>query len=154
MKKVFTIIALELVVSFACQSVFAQKDSKTFAPIKVETPSRPAGQKDVIQLVAPKIDTVRVGFIGLGMRGVGAVERWIHIPGTRIVALCDIRTERVEKSQKILKKQVCPKLLLIVERKMHGKNFVKGMISTLCILSRIGNIMLKWECMRWNMANM
>ena len=97
MKKVFTIIALELVVSFACQSVFAQKDSKTFAPIKVETPSRPAGQKDVIQLVAPKIDTVRVGFIGLGMRGVGAVERWIHIPGTRIVALCDIRTERVEK---------------------------------------------------------
>ena len=108
MKKVFTIIALELVVSFACQSVFTQKDSKTFAPIKVETPSRPAGQKDVIQLVAPKIDTVRVGFIGLGMRGVGAVERWIHIPGTRIVALCDIRTERVEKSQKILKKAGLP----------------------------------------------
>ena len=29
MKKVFTIIALELVVSFACQSVFAQKDTKS-----------------------------------------------------------------------------------------------------------------------------
>lgn len=108
MKKVFTIIALGLIVSFACQGVFAQKNSKTFAPIKVKTPSRPAGQKDVIQLVTPKMDTVRVGFIGLGMRGVGAVERWIHIPGTRIVALCDIRAERVEKSQKMLKKSGLP----------------------------------------------
>ena len=42
------------------------KASEAFTPIKVETPTRPAGQEDVIQLVTPKIDTVRVGFIGLG----------------------------------------------------------------------------------------
>ena len=41
-------------------------------------------EDDVIQLVTPKIDTVRVGFIGLGMRGPGAVARWTHIPGTKI----------------------------------------------------------------------
>lgn len=108
MKKVFATIALGLIVSFACQGGFAQKSNKTFAPIKVKTPSRPVGQKDVIQLVTPKMDTVRVGFIGLGMRGVGAVERWTHIPGTRIVALCDIRAERVEKSQKMLEKAGLP----------------------------------------------
>ena len=44
--------------------------------IVVDTPERPAGQKDVINLTTPKIQTVRVGFVGLGMRGPGAVERW------------------------------------------------------------------------------
>ena len=44
----------------------------------------------------------RVGFIGLGMRGPSAVERWTHIPGTKIVALCDLLTENAEKAQKIV----------------------------------------------------
>ena len=61
--------------------------------IVVDTPERPAGQKDVINLTTPKIQTVRVGFVGLGMRGPGAVERWTHIPGVQIVALCDYQPE-------------------------------------------------------------
>jgi predicted dehydrogenase len=65
-------------------------------------PSRPSGQKDVLGLTAPKIDTVRVGFIGLGMRGPGAVRRFTYIPGTKIVALCDIYENKVEGAQKIL----------------------------------------------------
>lgn len=69
-----------------------------------ETPVRPAGQQDMVGFAAPKIKTVRVGFIGLGMRGPGAVERFTHIPGTQVVALCDIRPERVEETQKILDK--------------------------------------------------
>ncbi|MDO5607836.1 MAG: Gfo/Idh/MocA family oxidoreductase [Capnocytophaga sp.] len=77
-------------------------------PIKVYTPERPAGQKDVVGLVTPKLETVRVGFIGLGMRGPGAVDRFTHIPGTKIVALADIRPERVEASQKILEKAGLP----------------------------------------------
>ncbi|MBK7099039.1 MAG: Gfo/Idh/MocA family oxidoreductase [Sphingobacteriales bacterium] len=70
--------------------------------IKTVVPKRPSGQKDVLQLTAPQMETVRVGFIGLGMRGPSAVERWIFIPGTKIVALADIRPERVEATQKIL----------------------------------------------------
>ena len=57
--------------------------------IVVETPERPAGQTSVIGLTTPKMDVVRVGFVGLGMRGPGAVERFPHIPGTEIVCLCD-----------------------------------------------------------------
>lgn len=72
--------------------------------IIMETPKRPAGQQDMIGFAAPKIANVRVGFIGLGMRGPGAVERFTHIPGTEVVALCDIRPERVEAAQKILDK--------------------------------------------------
>ncbi len=55
------------------------------------------------------LDTVRVGFIGLGMRGPGAVERFTHIPGAKTVALCDIRPERVTKAQEILTKANLPK---------------------------------------------
>ena len=72
-------------------------------PIILQSPERPANQTDVVGLTAPKLETVRVGFIGLGMRGPGAVERFTHLEGTQIVALCDIHTDRVEKCQKILK---------------------------------------------------
>ena len=41
--------------------------------IVIESPERPAGQKDVLQLALPKMKTVRVGFVGLGMRGPSAV---------------------------------------------------------------------------------
>jgi predicted dehydrogenase len=76
--------------------------------IRTAVPERPSGQKHVLGLRAPKLDTVRVGFIGLGMRGPGAVERFTHIPGVKIVALCDKHGERVEKSQKILEKAGLP----------------------------------------------
>ena len=57
--------------------------------IVVQTPERPAGQQSVIGMALPRMAGVRVGFVGLGMRGPGAVERFTHIPGTRVVALCD-----------------------------------------------------------------
>ena len=72
--------------------------------IVVETPKRPAGQLDVINLTAPKIQTVRVAFVGLGMRGPGAVNRFCHIPGVQIVALCDYEEARAEACQGYLKK--------------------------------------------------
>ena len=39
--------------------------------IVVETPQRPADRKSVIGLALPKMEVVRVGFVGLGMRGPG-----------------------------------------------------------------------------------
>ncbi len=78
------------------------KSNEPYQPLQTEVPDRPAGQNHVLGLTTPKIDTVRVGFIGLGMRGPGAVQRFTHIPGTKIVALCDLHPDRVEKTQKIL----------------------------------------------------
>lgn len=108
-KKIFLVLILGLVL-VAYHKISIYEDLNTPISVKIKTPSRPSGQKDVIQLVTPKLDTVRVGFIGLGMRGIGAVERWIHIPGTRVTALCDIRPERVEKSQDIIKKAGLPEV--------------------------------------------
>jgi len=51
---------------------------------------------------APKLDVVRIGVIGLGMRGPDAVERMANIEGVEITALCDERMDRVDKAQKIL----------------------------------------------------
>ena len=77
--------------------------------IVIDTPERPAGQTHVLGLTAPKLKVVRVGFVGLGMRGVGAVERFTHIPGVEIVALCDHEAERAEGCQKYLRRAGLPK---------------------------------------------
>jgi predicted dehydrogenase len=44
---------------------------------------------------APPMETVRIGFIGLGNRGPDAVARMNRIDGVSIVGLCDIRSEKV-----------------------------------------------------------
>lgn len=70
----------------------------------LDTPAMPAGQQTAIGLTAPKLATVRVGFVGLGMRGPGAVNRFCHIPGVQIVALCDYEEARAESCQDMLRK--------------------------------------------------
>ena len=72
--------------------------------IKVDTPSRPAGQEDVVGLATEPIETVRIGIIGVGMRGSGAVYRFNHIPGAEVVALCDVRQECIDAGQQRLAK--------------------------------------------------
>ena len=51
---------------------------------------------------APKIETVRIGFVGLGNRGPGAVKRMSRIDGVEIKALCDVRPEQAQKAKKLL----------------------------------------------------
>ncbi|MBR1652876.1 MAG: Gfo/Idh/MocA family oxidoreductase [Alloprevotella sp.] len=76
--------------------------------IVVDTPQRPAGQENVLGLTAPKLQNVRVAFVGLGMRGPGAVERFCHIPGVEIVALCDYEAKRAARMQQSLQKAGLP----------------------------------------------
>ena len=51
---------------------------------------------------APKLETVRIGFIGLGNRGPAAVNRVSKIEGVDIKALCDIRPEKANAAKKKL----------------------------------------------------
>lgn len=76
--------------------------------IVFDTPAREAGQQSVLGLRTAPMDTVRVGFIGLGMRGPGAVERFTYLDGVAIKALCDLYPDRVEKAQQILEKHGLP----------------------------------------------
>ena len=50
--------------------------------------------------VAPKLDTVRLGFIGLGNRGPVFSTQTSRIEGVEIKALCDLRTEKAEAAKK------------------------------------------------------
>ncbi|MCL4114460.1 UNVERIFIED_CONTAM: hypothetical protein GTU68_038069 [Idotea baltica] len=54
---------------------------------------------------APKIDTVRIGLIGIGERGTGTVRRLAGIQGVDIKALCDLVPQRVEDSIKSLREE-------------------------------------------------
>ena len=88
----------------ACLLMTFDLNAQQVKMIETAVPERPAGQRDALQLTAPPMKTVRVGFIGLGMRGPGAVERFSQIEGTDIKGLCDVEADRVEDCQKLLEK--------------------------------------------------
>lgn len=108
-KRLSFICAAFALFSFAASAVTAQQLDKKYAPIEVVTPARPAGQQDVIGLTAPKLKTVRIGVIGLGMRGIGVIERWVHLPGVEIKAICDLVPKNIERAQNELVKGKFPK---------------------------------------------
>ncbi len=89
---------------FVALAFFLAVSCNSYEAITVGQPSRPSGQEDAVQMTAPAIDTVRVGFIGLGMRGASAVSRYLHIPGAKVAAICDIEPERVDKVMKRLER--------------------------------------------------
>lgn len=101
MKKLLIIVLAALSLCAGCQNDpygYVIKDGR----IVYKTPERPADQQSMLGFAAEPIENVRVGFIGLGMRGPDAVYRFTNIPGTTIVALCDLLPERVASAQKIL----------------------------------------------------
>ena len=98
-KKAFRLQAVAAII-FGCGLLTAGATE----PIRTEIPARPEGATDLVGFAAPAIDTVRVGFVGLGMRGSEAVRRFTHVPGSKITAICDIEQSRVDKSAADLSK--------------------------------------------------
>lgn len=64
--------------------------------------------RNVVGLACEPLDKVRIGFIGLGMRGPDAVDRMMKIEGVEIKALCDLIPERVKSVQEMVKKDGRP----------------------------------------------
>ncbi len=77
-------------------------DQSKLSYIKELAQKSPAMEFNMSGYAAPKIETVRVGFVGIGDRGSGAVKRMTYIDGVEITALCDIRQGAVDGAQKIL----------------------------------------------------
>lgn len=103
-------LAFAAMLSLGFQSANAQSLSPTTkwhwnkGKIVIETPQRPEGQRDVLGLALPKKKVVRIGLVGLGMRGPGAVENFSLIPGVQVVALCDYEEKRAVKQNERLRK--------------------------------------------------
>ena len=53
--------------------------------------------RPLIDFAVSPIKLVRIGFIGLGSRGIAAITRYTHIEGARIAAICDVDKEAVSK---------------------------------------------------------
>ncbi|MCC5936520.1 MAG: Gfo/Idh/MocA family oxidoreductase [Lunatimonas sp.] len=70
--------------------------------VKIQSLKKHNQRFNMSGFAAPKLSTVRVGVIGLGMRGPGAVNRLSKIEGVEIKALCDLRPEMVDKVVKSL----------------------------------------------------
>jgi predicted dehydrogenase len=104
MKKIIpNSILLILVLSFvSCGLKQNQTATSELSRINYGGP-RPVAQKNVLKLTADPIATVRIGFIGVGNRGSGAVRRYTFMEGVQIVALCDLNGNSVTKSQEVLK---------------------------------------------------
>lgn len=110
MKKITLILTFLTAVFVLCTSCCEHKPYKIVGcTIVCDTPARPAGQQDMLGFAAEPMDTVRVGFIGLGSRGIGGPKRWSQIDGTKIVALCDLNQERIDKAQGYLDKAGRPR---------------------------------------------
>lgn len=79
---------------------------KGFAPVNDHInhlSGQPHKQKfNMCGYAAPKLETVRVGFIGLGQRGPTHMMNMTKLEGVEIKALCDIRPEYVHRAKKRL----------------------------------------------------
>lgn len=85
-----------LLILIAAMSLISCKEQVDI--IRTDVPERPAGQESVLGLTTEPLETVRIGIVGLGMRGGSAVDRLSYVPDCQITALCDIEQDRVTRS--------------------------------------------------------
>ena len=78
---------------------------------KFEVLSKGTGRKQYFNMCgyrAPKLDIVRVGFIGIGNRGYSNLNQMTFLDGVQIKAVCDIVQFRIDNVQQLLVKQGLP----------------------------------------------
>src|SRR3954452_25149296 len=63
---------------------------------------QPQAEAGASGFAAPPIETVRIGYVGIGGQGSGHVRNLLKIPGCRITAVCDVRPERTEWAAKAI----------------------------------------------------
>ena len=65
---------------------------------------RPSDQQSMLGFRCAPIETVHIGFVGVGVRGQRAVERMMNIEHAEVVALCDFVENNLEISSAIIAK--------------------------------------------------
>jgi predicted dehydrogenase len=77
--------------------------SKTLKNIYKETYKKHPQRFNMCGYAAPKLDTVRVGFVGMGNRGNGAIQRISRIDGVEITGICDVLPGAAQKAKERIK---------------------------------------------------
>lgn len=79
--------------------------ASTLAKGEGNTPSRPSKASYMGDFAAPKLSTVKVAIIGVGARGSSHIKQLASITGVDVVAICDLKKDRAERSLKNVSKQ-------------------------------------------------
>jgi len=66
---------------------------------------RPSGAQYMGDFAAPKLETVRCAFIGVGARGTGHARQIAEIEGTEVVAISDLYEDWAKRSEKVCKEK-------------------------------------------------
>src|SRR5688572_6544334 len=98
-KKVLKMKVFRSILFLFCLLACTQTEAQL---IKVKSPTRAAGQQDVIRMACAPVPVVRIALIGIGRRGIEAVMRLIHVPGAQLVAFCDMSEERTKFANEII----------------------------------------------------
>ncbi len=61
-----------------------------------------SGDATMMDVAAPPLERVRIGFVGVGLMGTAHVENFLKIEGVEVVAVCDIVEEKVVRAQKMV----------------------------------------------------
>lgn len=61
----------------------------------------PHGRETMMGYAAPPLESVRIGYVGVGGMGTAHVANLLKIPGAEIKAVCDIVASRVERAQRM-----------------------------------------------------
>lgn len=71
------------------------------------------GDSNVLRLACAPLSLVRIGFIGLGNRGMATLKRYLVIDDIEIVAMCDVNTAHLGAAAELLRAEGkhCPVLL-------------------------------------------
>lgn len=100
MKKIFPLLAAVVLLA-ACNKDVVECSVPAHisdGSIVLSTPDRAPGQTSALKMACEPLDTVRIAFVGLGSRGLDAVRRYQYIEGVKVVALCDMLQERIDKA--------------------------------------------------------
>lgn len=72
-------------------------------------PAAPSGRRSMIGVPYTAIDTVRIGVVGLGNRGMSMLPGTAAVPGAEITAVCDIRPDRATRAADSLEEEGHPR---------------------------------------------
>ena len=115
MKKnlIISVLFVAVVISAFCVVFCGGSNDKPYTikdgMIHFVEPERAEGQTSMLGFAAEPIETVRVGIIGLGMRGKGPLKRMSFIEGVEISAICDLYQANIDKGQARLAKYGMPR---------------------------------------------
>jgi shikimate 5-dehydrogenase len=71
--------------------------------------ARTLTNSSLVGFCAAPMETVRIGFIGVGGRGSGLIREFMRCPGVQINAVCDVKPDRAARAQDILVKANLPR---------------------------------------------